>query len=216
MLCDAHCHCHLGRFYDHKNIEICSCGVNFDDWITLEQLRFPKIKKAYGLHPYYANTDVFQVVPFLKNADAIGEIGLDLSSKCKVPIEVQSEVFDIQLGFAVDLKKPVILHNAKAYVQIKESLDKFKIKKVMFHSAHNYGATLSYAYYSFGMRELDSPKILSFVKKIPLNRLLIESDALPDALILQLCIEKIAVARSLAKEKLTRIISQNFDDFFEV
>ena len=107
-LCDAHCHCHLGRFYDRKNLKICSCGVNLDDWIVLEKLHMPNLKKAYGLHPYYANTnDAFKLSHFLNKASALGEIGLDLSQHCTVPLNAQLEVFEMQLGFAVDFNSTV-------------------------------------------------------------------------------------------------------------
>jgi|GEM_PF-4684221 len=214
-LCDAHCHCHLGRFYDRKNLKICSCGVNLEDWIVLEKLRLPDIKKAYGLHPYYANTkDAFELTHFLKKANALGEIGLDLSQNCTVSLEVQLETFNMQLGLAEDLKLPVILHNVNAYTHIKDSLKKCGLKKIMFHAAHNFGEILPNAYYSFGIRELESPKILNFARKIPFDRILIEGDALPNSVILKLCLEKLSVLKSINREKFARIISQNFDTFF--
>lgn len=50
-----------------------------------------------------------QMQPFLERSTVIGEIGMD-SVWCRTPLALQQEIFELQLAFACEKRRPVILH----------------------------------------------------------------------------------------------------------
>ncbi len=77
---DAHCHCHW-REFENKNSSLCFCSyaINKDDWLLLAN--YDCKYKAFGLHPLWANESLDGLEVFLKQARALGEIGLDFREK---------------------------------------------------------------------------------------------------------------------------------------
>jgi TatD DNase family protein len=78
---------------------------------------------AYGVHPWVADADfaMGELRSRLRNAVAVGEIGLDF--KIDAPDrDVQRRVFRVQLALAVELGLPVILHNRGAFEEMIEDL----------------------------------------------------------------------------------------------
>jgi len=103
---------------------------------------------SLGLHPY----DVLDLSDELldewagwiakeKRIVAIGEIGLDYF-KATVPKDKQKEVFIKQLGFAVRVDLPVIIHNREADDDTFEILREFPKARCVFHC---YGSDLKFA-----------------------------------------------------------------------
>ena len=45
---------------------------------------------------------------------AVGECGMDRSSGCRVPLEVQSQAFRLQVELAMKLQLPLVLHIREA------------------------------------------------------------------------------------------------------
>jgi TatD DNase family protein len=95
---------------------------------------------AVGLHPtcvkenYKAELQIIKDNLFAKKYCAVGEIGLDLYWDSAF-INEQTDAFETQLQWALELDLPVIFHIRKAFAEIFQSLKKFKknIPKGVFH-----------------------------------------------------------------------------------
>jgi TatD DNase family protein len=112
---------------------------------------------------------------------AIGEIGLDFYHKSS-PTETQKEVFVRQLDLALELNLPVVVHIRNAYP---ESLDILESKKGLRGVLHCFEGDFEQAkrgldlgfYISFnGKITYNNPCLVSLVKQIPLDRILVETD----------------------------------------
>jgi len=149
-------------------------------------VRHPNIiLPALGLHPWRLDREDLEIsLAFLeKNLPrclALGEVGLDFA--VSTPREKQAEVFQRLLTMAARERKPVLLHARRAWAEALELLDKFEIRRAVFHwysgppdvleriLARGYfiSATPA-AEYSARHREA--------LKEAPLSRILLETDA---------------------------------------
>ncbi len=98
----------------------------------------PSIFCAVGIHPTEAcrtNESQYQLLNSLAEKNkviAIGETGLDYSTQCSkqnYPVK-QKELFRRQLGLAVDLNLPVIIHSRNAHEDILTELQRYKGTKL--------------------------------------------------------------------------------------
>lgn len=76
-----------------------------------------------GIHPWYIRTDaleeqyaLFRKEAVRKNVVMIGEAGLD--KDVSVPLSMQTEVFEEQIGYAEQLGKPLLIHCVKAWDEL--------------------------------------------------------------------------------------------------
>lgn len=149
-----------------------------------------------GLHPWETLTrspeDLRAAVEDLRRAltaDAalgVGEIGLDrLKERTVSP--VMREVFETQLQLAVALKRPVVLHGAKCWGQVVEALRRTagaaEPPPSLFHGFSRSDGLLPEivalnGYVSVGPAVLNDHAVnyRELVRKIPLERLLVETD----------------------------------------
>lgn len=144
-----------------------------------------------GFHPHYAKDfqeDVFQKYEAcLSGHDrimGIGEIGLDfyrnLSEK-----DVQINVFRRFLEYAIKKKMPVVIHLREAEDKMKEILDSYEFgAPVILHCFSSSEKFSDYAiqqgfYISFAgnISYPSNDSLRQIVKKVPLNKLLLETDA---------------------------------------
>lgn len=175
-------------------------GVSPDEWDV--QL---KLKKKYpnyfglcfGLHPYYVSANEFEVceqaldqlVQLLPEALALGEMGLDFRPHIVKETEsLQVEMFENQLELAKAFQKPVVLHVVQAHDKIRQI---FKMwdppDKGGFVHAFNGSFETAQIYIQNGLLISvggavtfeKNRKLQDCVKKIPLEYLLLETDA-PD------------------------------------
>jgi TatD DNase family protein len=150
------------------------------------------ILPAFGLHPWYAHERTAGWLDYLNflldqhpNA-SIGEIGLDRWMR-EPDVADQEKVFREQLAVAADRKLAVTIHCLKAWGQLEETL-RHHDGPILIHS---YGGsaemipvfTKRNAYFSFSGYFAHERKAAQreVFKKIPLDRLLLETDA-PDML----------------------------------
>lgn len=133
MYIDAHCHLSDPRLSSELDAAIERCrkkgigawilgGLNPEDWSRQESLkaRFPTIKTAFGLHPWWAaqmsegqiDSALAQLETALPRADAIGEMGLDA---LKPNLPLQERAFEGQLERRED--HPMILHVVRAHAK---------------------------------------------------------------------------------------------------
>jgi len=152
-----------------------------------------------GLHPYWVHKrsldwlDQLQSLLQANPAAGLGECGLDKGphSTLYAPMEEQEEVFLQQLELACRLKRPVTIHCVQAYGKVLQALTTTQLpspailhsytgSKEMVKSFLALKPTMVYFSLSGHILKLPPNKAVSLVKSIPLNRLLLESDA-PDA-----------------------------------
>jgi TatD DNase family protein len=148
----------------------------------------PDLAVVTGCHPHDARSWTPEIRDGLARAwaapvvCAIGEIGLDYHYDHS-PRDIQQEVFAEQLGLAVAAGKPVVIHAREADDDVVDVLRSHPAATVVLHSFSS-GRTLREAglddgwYFSFsGMITFKSWTQVDTVRDIPIDRLLVETDA---------------------------------------
>ncbi|KAK4774105.1 hypothetical protein SAY87_029124 [Trapa incisa] len=209
-LFDAHCHLQDPRILarvpqlielagNHGIVRFSVNGVHEKDWPLVKQMNedFPCTVPNFGLHPWYVLDrspnwfktlkQLFEVTP----TAAVGEIGLDKGSHGKsIDFDDQVLVFTQQLELAKELNRPASVHCVRAFgdlLDIMKRVGPFPCGVVL----HSYsgsaemvpqlaevGAYFSFSGLNMSMKESKAKRIL---KAVPLERMLLESDA-PDGL----------------------------------
>ena len=190
------CNLHLDQFksplsvikeYLYFNIKnIVSLCDDIDSFTFLNQLLSLKknVFLGIGLHPNkkYSEFEIRSILDLIKEkVDIIGECGLDFLRKIN-SIKVQFRYLIQQLKIAEKYDKIVILHVVNAEEEILEILNSFNLNFVIFHW---YSGNIQYIekilengyYFSFNKCVINFKKYQKYISKIPINRLLLESDA---------------------------------------
>ena len=172
---------------------ILTIGTEFKDWkevVQISQKYSPEIYGALGMHPHSAKDFNEECELFLrkhlplKRIVALGEIGLDYHYEHSER-QIQKEVFEKQLVLAEELKMPVEIHTREAEEDTAFFLKQFrgKVRGLLhcFTSSYNlarqaldYGFNISF---SGILTFKNSEELRETCKKIPLNRLHIETDS---------------------------------------
>ncbi|KAM3823571.1 LOW QUALITY PROTEIN: uncharacterized protein M6D78_018797 [Vipera latastei] len=178
--------------------EFQGCITDFCDPRTLKNNLWKDLLKedmvwgAFGCHPYFAcyytdlhERNLMQAMRHPKSI-AFGEIGLDCSYKCHTEIPKQHEVFERQLNLAVSLRKPLIIHCRDADGDLLEIMKKYVPKDYKTHcftSRYNvieplldYFPNLTVGFTAL-LSYPSANKVKDSVRKIPLNRIVVEIDA---------------------------------------
>ena len=160
--------------------------------LLLARQHQPIVFSTAGVHPHYA-ADVkpdymaqLFTLSHSKEVVAIGECGLDFNRNLS-PQDVQLAVFEAQLELAVEVQKPVFLHERDAFAQQIALLEKYR-DKLVGGVAHCFTGSLAQmqAYLELDLHIgitawLCDPKrgeeLRQAVRHLPLNRLLLETDA---------------------------------------
>ena len=122
----------------------------------------------------------------------IGEIGLDRLRSRDISPRMR-EVFEMQLKLALEFRRPVVLHGAKCWGQVVETIRRLipqssaLISSFLFHGFSRSDGLLPdivalNGYISVGPAVLNDHAVnyRELVKKIPLDRLLVETDRTPE------------------------------------
>ncbi|KAH0791001.1 hydrolase, TatD family protein [Histomonas meleagridis] len=165
---------------------------SFDGALNFIDQGNPKIWGALGIHPHNAISYNDELEECLKKhlqnprVIALGEIGLDYHYD-NSPRDVQMAIFERQCRLAVDLGMPIVVHTREAE---KDTLEVFERAIPKDHKVHIHCYTDSpwlvekilekwtNAYFGF-TGVLTFPKsnlVRESCKKVPLNRLLSETD----------------------------------------
>ncbi len=219
-----------------RDASVCcvATGVSPDQWAFLSKVR--GVHRAYGLHPLSAvvpNEWLSSLNQYL-TADpsaAIGEIGLDFR-RGSPETSGQIERCRQQLELALTLDRPVILHAVKAHHVLYPLLKEMGIHRFMVH-AFNGSADVAERYLDLGgWLSLGGmatwhpvPKGLSVFAQMPLDRVLLETDA-PDLPIqgkdagepsdLPEVGHALAVLRGLSDQAVAQQTRRNAEAFFGV
>lgn len=200
-LFDSHCHLNdevyeddldevIKRAEDEGVERIVVVGYDLDSSKKAIELseKYDFIYASIGLHPHDSTEltsellDAFRKLGKHEKVVAVGETGLDYF-KMYSPRDAQKEAFKEQIKLANELELPLILHIRKAFPDVFEILDEIKPEKgaVMhcFSGGRNealYGISKGF-YISFSGSLTFSKKLKEFVKDLPLDKILIETDA---------------------------------------
>jgi TatD DNase family protein len=190
---DIHCHIDL---YPNPNELIQNCenaGITVLGMTNLPshfEMGYPhvisrkKVRLALGLHPLYAKEHRKEWPLFLKNfskTSYIGEIGLDFSRAGINMREEQLYTLNQILELLKNSNKIVSLHSRKAEKEILKLLLEYNVKNAIFHW---YSGPLglidsiseSGYYFSINSAMTESENGIKIIKRIPLNRMLTETD----------------------------------------
>lgn len=232
---DAHLHISDTAFFNEmqkQQIEGIANAASPQEYHFLKELqaRYSKLKISAGIHPWQADTMDWKVMlPILQEAGILGEIGLD-SVWCKTPMEKQKEVFEKQLQLAQQLHKPVILHVKGMEKEALPYLRKYpNTYLVHWYSCEDYleDYMMLGCWFTVGPSIGEDPAVTSVAQKVPLHRMLIESDGM-DALrwceqkdipneaystYLQRSITRIAMLRHMEEASLNTQLMDNYHTF---
>lgn len=209
------------------------CGTAPADWPAIAEFcEQPENKAipAFGLHPWEiagAPEDWLNTLSTCLEATPaawLGEAGLDKIKVYDAPFDKQKEVLTAQLNLARALGRPVSLHCVRAWEELLPLLDSEFLTPQSIFVMHAFSGPDTYikayagrgAYFSLGCAVLDKTfkRQRAAAAAIPLDRLLIESDAyvgsrydgLSD---LQAICKELAAIRSLDEKELARILLEN-------
>lgn len=188
----------LAKFYDlllivkDKDMLI-DIHTHYSCHENLEQLSFLVGMHSLGIHPWELKAPFDQAEYFLKFTQlkknfhplilAIGECGMDRRRESIAPIEFQEMVLQWHLDWALETKRPIVIHCVRAYSDLLKILKEKKYQgKILLHDfsgsqeiAH---AFLDFdCYFSFGKRllSLQSKASRVFIS-LPIEKLFLETD----------------------------------------
>lgn len=143
-----------------------------------------------GIHPHHARDCGAETIEELRKLAqhprivAIGECGLDFNRNYS-PHPDQERWFVAQVELALSLDKPLFLHSRDAHPRFAEILKTMKVQKAVAHCFTGEKAEL-HAYLELGLYigitgwicdERRGRHLISLVREIPRERLLLETDA---------------------------------------
>ncbi len=206
MIIDTHCHLDDARYENDldsvlenaKQQGVEKFIIPGADPKSLERAvaiseQYDDVYFAVGVHPYDAeNYDRVYLKRFVAHPKcvAIGECGLDYYRLPEDPHEIESEkklqkeVFIDQILWAKELKKPLIVHIRESSSDCLELLEKYAGEEGGVLHCYNADESLlkltdHHFYYGIGgvLTFKNARKLINVYPKIPLEKLLIETDA---------------------------------------
>ncbi len=185
-----------------------------------------KVRLSLGLHPLYAKEHKKEWPLFLKNfskTSYIGEIGLDFSSE-GINTKVEQLIsFNQILELLQNSNKIVSLHSRRAEKEILKLLLEYNVKNAIFHwYSGPLGLIDSIAesgyYFSINSAMTESENGVKIIKRIPINRILTETDGpfikLDGRIVSPLDIvyieKKIADIKNISHLKFSQVLKSNF------
>jgi len=204
-LIDSHCHLDFPQFDSDRQAvvqrareagvkAIINPGADLESSHQAVALaeRYPEVYAAVGVHPHEARSVSDEVVAELRRLAAhpkvvaIGEIGLDFYRDLS-PRDMQRQAFRQQLALAAELDLPVIVHSREAHDEVMAILMEWargpKLKGVL----HAFSGDRAMAEWAFNLgfcvgiagpvTFLNARRLQALVRELPLEWLLIETDA---------------------------------------
>ena len=180
-------------------VGIIDCGTHYGSSLKAVELahQYPFIWAAAGIHPeslieedattvsrfggdWKAEMAAMRDLYEDPRVVAVGEIGLD--HHWPIPEDAQFELFEAQIRLALELDKPIIVHDRQAHAEVYTLLKKYKPKGVL----HCYSGSADDAewlvkqgmYIGFGgaCTYKGANRAVKAVKAMPLDRILLETD----------------------------------------
>lgn len=254
MVIDTHTHLYLKEFAADiddvinraKNLKINNFFLPAIDSSYTESMialknAYPEIMHLMaGLHPCSVKDNYLEELSHVENVlknhaiVAIGEIGIDLYWD-KSTLNIQKKAFASQIRLAKDLNLPIVIHCRNAFEEIFEVLEKEKSENLrgIFHCfSGNYEEALKAISFNMklgigGVVTFKNGKIDKFLKKIPLDNLVLETDspylAPPpfrgkrnESSYLSIIIDKLTEVYEIPAKKIIEITSTNAIELFKI
>ncbi|HVO67883.1 MAG TPA: TatD family hydrolase [Syntrophales bacterium] len=253
MLADSHAHLEMNDF-DRDRDEvirraaeagvdlIITVGTTLDDCKKAIAIAgtFKNVYAAIGIHPHEVkdiDEVTYETIKSLSKSDkvvAFGEIGLDFFRNLS-PRDVQVRRFEEQLDLAGEIGLPIIIHDRDAHQETLKMLGRWKGRHrgVIHCFSGDYRMAekcLDMGFFisvtgaiTFGKSE----KLQEVVKKVPVSRLLLETDAPyltphpyrgkrnEPAYVIHTA-KKVAEIKGVSVEELTSLTYQNTKDVFGI
>ncbi|WP_422484606.1 Qat anti-phage system TatD family nuclease QatD [Gudongella sp. DL1XJH-153] len=195
---DLHCHVDLfpsmqqaAKESGNMDIQIFSVTTTpkaYEKEISL--LRdYETIKLALGLHPQLVkerSCELDLVKKYLPDAKYIGEIGLDFNRQFYESKDKQLHVFDTIIRECAYHKGKIIsIHSVKSAKQVLDILEKYKCCQTCKCILHWYSGEIKQlkraiemgCFFSINLKMLESDNGKMIIERIPIERILVESDA---------------------------------------
>ena len=252
MLADSHCHLEYNENLQNIIENAKQSGVEYilDAGSGLYNLyehikiceEFDGVYTASGAHPHeakeYAEITVDDIVKAADNDKviAIGEAGLDYFYDF-APKELQIELFEKNIKASQITGKPLIIHNRESDDDMIRLLQKAYDKKEFKAIVHCYSSTWRLAEEALKMGfYVSASGIITFPKsqdirdnfaKIPLDRLLVETDApylapvpkrgkINESANVIFTAQKLAEIKDVSFDELAKVTTQNFKRLFGI
>ena len=172
----------------------------------------------------------------------VGEIGLDRLKEREISPQMR-EVFANQLKLALEFNRPVVLHGAKCWGQVVEAVRRLRQKVEVDNGTSSFlrqpqPPTSTFLFHGFSRSDGLIPDIIALggyisvgpavlndhavnyrglVKKIPIERLLVETDRTPENAAecpsVRDVAAKVAELRGMPSEELEKITDRNAEQF---
>ncbi|MDR0912427.1 MAG: TatD family hydrolase [Methanobrevibacter sp.] len=167
-----------------------NCNYNYDKLNNKDNV--PIIYSTAGIHPHNAiefnenSLNSLEKIAKSPNVKAIGECGLDYNRDFS-PRDIQREVFEKQIQLAIKLDMPLFLHDRESCVDFSKILEKYQedLDKFVVHCFTGTKEELE-IYLDLGAYvgitgwicdERRGKNLLKLINDIPLDKLMIETDA---------------------------------------
>lgn len=212
---------------------IVAVGMDFSSNKKILELsaQYPNfVYPALGLHPWRISQGKIEenldlIRKEVRRLIALGEVGLDFALETSQ--DYQAEVLEKILAIAAQEKKPVLLHARRAWTKALELIQKWSIKKAVFHwfsgpleilseiieAGYYISATPAVAY---------SERHRQAIKVAPLERILLETDApevykgvISEPKDIWLTLREVSALKGLPPEKVAQQIFLNTQEFFQ-
>ena len=172
---------------------------------------------SVGIHPkdidenWQESLEKVKEISLQKNCLAIGECGLD--ALIGIDENLQKKVFEMQILWANEINKPVIIHCVKRFQEL-IPFQKFAKVPLIIHGFNKKKSMaeemLKHGFYlSFGKSVLHNLSLQTIVKDFPLEKMFLETDD-ADFDIAELY-QKVAELKEISLEKLQEQISKNLE-----
>ncbi|MCS6961899.1 MAG: TatD family hydrolase [Deltaproteobacteria bacterium] len=246
ILVDTHCHLDQvedvnsyitkARYYGVNYLLAIGASSGVESNIKTFEIAssFKEVYCSIGFHPSDAEKickfDVFESILSSNKVIAIGETGLD--TKYSIDLKKQKELFMDQITLAQELKKPLIVHCRGLYKDTAEMIKNYSLPAVIFHCFSGDSEDLKFAL-SVENSFVSVSGIVTFkknesvryaVKKVPLDKLLLETDApflAPEPYRGKKCeswmiVETAKVVANLLGVEFEKICEQTTSNFFKI
>ena len=151
---------------------------------------FSNVQVALGLHPQLVSDrsqEIALIEKYIQTTRFVGEIGLDFNKQFYHSKELQIEVFSqiIEWCQRSPMKKTISIHSVRSDKDVLDILEKYNCTKNHKCILHWYSGTLKQldraieldCFFSINEYMLNSPNGNLIIQRIPIERLLLESDA---------------------------------------
>ena len=201
-----------------KDEIVCRNAFHFLEPDAIKKLNYPV---SVGIHPWHSedceeNSErKLSELLLLPNVLALGEAGLDRSNGPS--LQIQMTCWEMQFDLAQNHTMPIIVHCVRALQDIYPFCRRTKVPILLHDFRGNEQILqqflpLELVYFSFGKSLFKTKNMEGVFKKIPADRLLLESDA--SAIPIEDIFNQAAQLRNLSLPELCAQVKKNGQLFF--